>query len=307
MNSDAAEVAGSVSESTAAAKAPARPSFIAASLRALHEGAVRSRAAQSLQQADSVHYSYQCTRPEVVGRRALPVLEGARHDPRQPAAARLPAPRAHRQADAEQAASAGAPGRSGRAPGRRARRLPGGGRHDCDAPGRPARGARSSVTALAVERLEERAERTVRVDRLLVRFAEVQAVAGISFDVRAGEVFGLLGPNGAGKTTTIRVLTTLLRPDGGRALVAGHDVVREGLAVRQAIGYVPQAISIDGALTAHENLEFYARATGVPRRERRERIAQAVEAMYLESFLDRLGRTLSGGMLRRREIATPPA
>ena len=120
----------------------------------------------------------------------------------------------------------------------------------------------------------------------------------------AGEVFGLLGPNGAGKTTTIRVLTTLLRPAEGTAFVAGHDVVREGLAVRQAIGYVPQAISIDGALTAYENLEFYGRATGVPRRERRERIEEAVEAMQLASFLDRLGRTLSGGMLRRLEIAT---
>jgi ABC-2 type transport system ATP-binding protein len=160
------------------------------------------------------------------------------------------------------------------------------------------------VTALAVEGLVDTAERTVEVEGLVVHFGEVQAVAGISFDVRAGEVFGLLGPNGAGKTTTIRVLTTLLRPDAGRALVAGHDVVRDGLAVRQAIGYVPQAISIDGALTAHENLEFYGRATGVPRRERRERIAQAVKAMQLESFLDRLGRTLSGGMLRRLEIAT---
>jgi ABC-2 type transport system ATP-binding protein len=147
-------------------------------------------------------------------------------------------------------------------------------------------------------------KRTVLVKSLVVRFGELRAVAGISFEVGAGEVFGLLGPNGAGKTTTIRVLTTLLRADGGQALVAGHDVLREGLAVRQAIGYVPQAISIDGALTAHENLEFYARATGVPRRERRERIAEAVEAMYLESFLDRLGRTLSGGMLRRLEIAT---
>jgi ABC-2 type transport system ATP-binding protein len=160
------------------------------------------------------------------------------------------------------------------------------------------------VTAFAVERLDDLIERTVLVDGLVVRFGTVRAVAGISFAVGAGEVFGLLGPNGAGKTTTIRVLTTLLRPDEGRALVAGHDVVREGLAVRQAIGYVPQAISIDGALTADENLEFYARATGVPRRDRRERIAEAVEAMRLDSFLDRLGRTLSGGMLRRLEIAT---
>jgi ABC-2 type transport system ATP-binding protein len=158
------------------------------------------------------------------------------------------------------------------------------------------------VTALA--RAEERAERLVLVDGLVVRFGEVEAVAGVSFDVGGGEVFGLLGPNGAGKTTTIRVLTTLLRPTEGSAFVAGHDVVRDGLAVRQAIGYIPQAISIDGALTAHENLEFYGRATGVPRRDRRARIEEAVEAMQLESFLDRLGRTLSGGMLRRLEIAT---
>ncbi|MEK6274298.1 MAG: ATP-binding cassette domain-containing protein [Actinomycetota bacterium] len=144
----------------------------------------------------------------------------------------------------------------------------------------------------------------VLVEDLVVRFGEVQAVRGVSFDVSAGEVFGLLGPNGAGKTTTIRVLTTLLRPAQGRALVAGHDVVREGLAVRQAIGYVPQAISVDGALTAHENLEFYARVTGVSRSDRAERIAVVVEAMGLASFLHRLGRTLSGGMLRRLEIGT---
>jgi ABC-2 type transport system ATP-binding protein len=161
-----------------------------------------------------------------------------------------------------------------------------------------------TVLAPAESRQDETAERAVLVDGLVVRFGDVCALAGVSFEVAPGEVFGLLGPNGAGKTTTIRVLTTLLRPAEGRAEVAGHDVVREGLAVRQVIGYVPQAISIDGALTAHENLEFYGRATGVPRRERRERIAEAVEAMQLASFLDRLGRTLSGGMLRRLEIAT---
>ena len=152
--------------------------------------------------------------------------------------------------------------------------------------------------------VHEAAEDAILVEGLVVRFGEVRAVGGVSFAVRAGEVFGLLGPNGAGKTTTIRVLTTLLRPTEGRAFVAGHNVVGEGLSVRQSIGYVPQAISIDGALTAHENLEFYGRVTGVPRRERGERIAQAVEAMALGSFLQRLGRTLSGGMLRRLEIAT---
>ncbi len=142
------------------------------------------------------------------------------------------------------------------------------------------------------------------VDGLVVRFGELEAVAGVSFAVAEGEVFGLLGPNGAGKTTTIRVLTTLLPASEGRALVAGHDVRSESLAVRSSIGYIPQAISVDGALTAWENLDFYGRVTGVPRGERRRRIAEAIESMDLAPMLDRLARTLSGGMLRRLEIAT---
>jgi ABC-2 type transport system ATP-binding protein len=144
----------------------------------------------------------------------------------------------------------------------------------------------------------------VLVDDLVVRFGELQAVGGVSFAVAPGEVFGLLGPNGAGKTTTIRVLTTLLAPTSGRALVAGFDVRADSLAVRASIGYIPQAISVDGALTARENLDFYGRVTGVPGRERRERIAEAIEAMELQPMLDRLARTLSGGMLRRLEIAS---
>ena len=144
----------------------------------------------------------------------------------------------------------------------------------------------------------------VLVDDLVVRFGELTAVGGVSFAVAPGEVFGLLGPNGAGKTTTIRVLTTLLEPTEGRALVAGFDVRKDSLAVRASIGYIPQAISVDGALTAYENLDFYGRVTGVPRRERRERIEQAIETMELQPMLDRLARTLSGGMLRRLEIAT---
>jgi ABC-2 type transport system ATP-binding protein len=144
----------------------------------------------------------------------------------------------------------------------------------------------------------------VLVDDLVVRFGELEAVGGVSFAVAPGEVFGLLGPNGAGKTTTIRVLTTLLAPSEGRALVAGHDVRNDSLAVRASIGYIPQAISVDGALTAYENLDFYGRVTGVPRRERRERIAEVIETMGLQPMLDRLARTLSGGMLRRLEIAS---
>jgi ABC-2 type transport system ATP-binding protein len=144
----------------------------------------------------------------------------------------------------------------------------------------------------------------VLVDDLVVRFDETVAVGGVSFAVAPGEVFGLLGPNGAGKTTTIRVLTTLLPPTDGRALVAGHDVRSDSLAVRRSIGYIPQAISVDGALTARENLDFYARVTGVSGRERKQRIEQAIASMNLDAMLDRLARTLSGGMLRRLEIAT---
>jgi ABC-2 type transport system ATP-binding protein len=147
-------------------------------------------------------------------------------------------------------------------------------------------------------------EAAVLVDDLVVRFDETLAVGGVSFAVAPGEVFGLLGPNGAGKTTTIRVLTTLLPPSSGRALVAGFDVRSQSLAVRSAIGYIPQAISVDGALTARENLDFYARVTAVPSRERRARIEQAIASMDLQDMLDRLARTLSGGMLRRLEIAT---
>jgi ABC-type multidrug transport system, ATPase component len=124
----------------------------------------------------------------------------------------------------------------------------------------------------------------VSVDGLVVRYGDFVAVRGVSFEVEEGEVFGLLGPNGAGKTTTLRVLTTLLPPSSGRAAVAGYDVRADALAVRAGIGYVPQAISIDGALTGYENLSFYARVTGVPRREREARIAHAVDAMDLHPF-----------------------
>jgi ABC-2 type transport system ATP-binding protein len=164
------------------------------------------------------------------------------------------------------------------------------------------------VSELAPRQAPEHAatapEAAVLVDDLVVRFVQTVAVGGVSFAVAPGEVFGLLGPNGAGKTTTIRVLTTLLPPTSGRALVAGRDVRSEGLAVRSTIGYIPQAISVDGALTARENLDFYARVTGVGGRERKRRIEQAIASMNLEAMLDRLARTLSGGMLRRLEIAT---
>jgi ABC-2 type transport system ATP-binding protein len=144
----------------------------------------------------------------------------------------------------------------------------------------------------------------VEADGLVVTFGALAAVDGVSFAVARGEVFGLLGPNGAGKTTTLRVLTTLLSPTAGRAQVAGYRIGEQDLYVRASIGYVPQALSADGALTARENLDFYARVTNVPRRERKARIDAAVEAMELQAMLDRRAKTFSGGMLRRLEIAT---
>ncbi len=144
----------------------------------------------------------------------------------------------------------------------------------------------------------------VAASGLVVRFGAITAVDDVTFEIERGEVFGVLGPNGAGKTTTLRVLTTLLKPGAGQAAVAGYDVRADSLSVRASIGYVPQALSADGGLTARENLDFYARVTSVPKRERAARIAAAVDAMELEPILDRLARTFSGGMLRRLEIAT---
>jgi len=143
----------------------------------------------------------------------------------------------------------------------------------------------------------------VSVRNLEVRYDQIRAVDGISFDVRDGEVFGLLGPNGAGKTTTIRVLTTLLPPNSGSAHVFGLDAHRDSMAVRQAIGYVPQQLGIDGTLTGWENVWLFARLFDVPRRERQQRIGDALETVGLSDAAGRLARTYSGGMVRRLELA----
>jgi len=135
------------------------------------------------------------------------------------------------------------------------------------------------------------------------RYDELVAVDAIDFDVRRGVIFGLLGPNGAGKTTTIKMLTTLLPPTSGTALVAGFEVTAHPRDVRRRIGYVPQLVSADGGLTARENLELGARLYGIPRAERRERIAAALEFMGLAGAAGQLVRTFSGGMIRRLELA----
>ncbi len=135
------------------------------------------------------------------------------------------------------------------------------------------------------------------------RFGSQVAVDGIDLTVRQGEVFGLLGPNGAGKTTTIRILNTLLPVQEGEATVLGHDVRREPMAVRRLLGYVPQQLSIEAALTGRENVAWFARLFDVPRRERRQRVAEALERMGLTAAADRLASTYSGGMIRRLELA----
>ena len=139
-------------------------------------------------------------------------------------------------------------------------------------------------------------------DALAVAYGDFVAVKDASFSVEAGQVFGLLGPNGAGKTSIMRVLTTLVRPAGGRGWVLGHEVAAEPATVRRLIGYVPQALSADGSLTGRENAAMVARLHGLPRRERAYRVEEILGVMDIAEAADRPVRTYSGGMVRRLEI-----
>jgi ABC-2 type transport system ATP-binding protein len=143
----------------------------------------------------------------------------------------------------------------------------------------------------------------ILVEHLRKRYGPVEAVADVSFAVQQGEVFGLLGPNGAGKSTTVRILATLTHPDGGRAAIAGHDVVREGDAVRREIGYVAQNSGVDRYLTGRENLAFQMRAQRMPRRQLRRRADEMLELVGLADDGDRVVNTYSGGMRRRLDVA----
>ena len=126
---------------------------------------------------------------------------------------------------------------------------------------------------------------------------------GIDFAVQAGETFGFLGPNGAGKSTTINMLCTLVQPSGGSAHVAGHDVVRERDDVRRNIGLVFQDTTLDGYLTAEQNLRLHAELYGMPRATVAERLRQVMEMVGLWERRSSLVMTFSGGMKRRLEIA----
>jgi ABC-2 type transport system ATP-binding protein len=143
----------------------------------------------------------------------------------------------------------------------------------------------------------------LEINALTRRFGPSTVVDALTLSVKAGEVFGLLGSNGAGKTTTIKMLVTLLPPTSGDARVAGFSVTSQPVDVRRAIGYVPQAVSVDGSLTGYENLLIFSKLYDLPRRERQERIQQALTFMGLTADGGRLVSEYSGGMIRRLEIA----
>jgi ABC-2 type transport system ATP-binding protein len=143
----------------------------------------------------------------------------------------------------------------------------------------------------------------IDVRGLTKRFGAFTAVDHISFEVKQGEIFGMLGPNGAGKSTLIRMLTTLVPPSEGTALVGGADIVREPDSVRRAIGVIPQAMTSDLELSAEENLLIFSKLYGVPRARRKRLIAELLAAVELTEWADKPVKNLSGGMRRRVEIA----
>jgi ABC-2 type transport system ATP-binding protein len=145
-------------------------------------------------------------------------------------------------------------------------------------------------------------EAIIRTEGLKKSFGKVQALKGVDLAVEPGTVFGLLGPNGAGKTTAIRILTTLLEPDEGKAVVAGFDVVRDAAVLRPVIGLAGQFAAVDENLTGLENLEMVGRLYHLPRAEARRRAEEVLERFDLAEAAHRTAKTYSGGMRRRLDV-----
>ncbi|SEG93590.1 ABC-2 type transport system ATP-binding protein [Actinacidiphila yanglinensis] len=143
----------------------------------------------------------------------------------------------------------------------------------------------------------------ISVEGLVKRFGDYEALKGVEFQVPAGSVVGVLGPNGAGKTTTVRVLATLLRPDGGRVLVDGHDVEKDPAAVRRAIGLTGQYAALDEFQPGRDNLVMIGRLAGLGRREAKARAAELLDEFDLVDAADRPVKGYSGGMRRRLDLA----
>ncbi len=151
--------------------------------------------------------------------------------------------------------------------------------------------------------LHGQAPPAIRVENIVKKYGDFEAVKKVNFSVADGEIFGLLGPNGAGKSTLIRMMTTLIPVTSGKAIVGGHDVSKESDAVRRMIGVIPQALTSDQDLTVEENLSIYAKLYSVPKSQREKNIAEVLEAVDLTKWRTAQTKTLSGGMRRRLEIA----
>jgi ABC-2 type transport system ATP-binding protein len=159
------------------------------------------------------------------------------------------------------------------------------------------------ATAQDQSKTQEAGGPAIKVEKIVKRYGDFEAVKGIDFEVAEGEIFGLLGPNGAGKSTLIRMMTTLIPITAGRALIGGRDVSKEPNAVRNVIGVIPQALTSDLDLTVEENLSIYAKLYSVPKITREKSINEVLEAVDLTKWRGAQTKTLSGGMRRRLEIA----